>query len=224
MFIFKEKSTEEAGVILSSIPPLPVPQRRKEKVYIDGRDGYLTFDNKSYDEFTLGFEGHVETNDIDEFRSWLHGSGKLIHGQYPDRYFRAEVINEVDIEKIKTELNLYRFSVLFVCQPFGYLITGETPIDATGGTSINNPYNLPSYPNVRVEGSGEIMLTVNSESITLYNVTAPVEINTELEYAHSQNTPIKTVGSFPTLKPGENTVEVVGSVSKLTVIPNWRIL
>lgn len=221
------------------MPPVPTPQRRKEKVYIDGRDGFLTYDNKSWDEFTLSFEGHVETDDLDDIRTWLTGQGELIHRDYQDRYFRAEIMNEVSFEKIIG--NIYRFIVLFTCQPGAYLLTGKTIQSSTNGTSSfsNIPVSGESHPVIEISG------LANTNEITVTGVftgvpdkilkitpqsTSNITIDTEKEVAYQMNGNEKialvTTGDFPKAETqkGSNGSIKISPILPISVRPNWRSL
>ena len=155
-FIWKGIHSSEKGLKIISLPNISTPEKREDKIIVDGRDGYLTIDNNSYEGEVKTVEFDIKHNNFDDIKSWLSGSGEVIFSNEPDRYYNSSLINKVDLVRV---LEKFHSGIIqFDCQPFGYLLN-ETPITWTKGLLEGlggDTYDLnkihPSFrPNVVVE-------------------------------------------------------------------------
>ena len=101
---------------------------------------------------------------------------------------------------------------------------------ATGDT-VNNPYPFPSKPHIKVYGSGEGTLTLQSASHNstwkFLELDGYLEIDSEQMNFYKDSEPKNDTVSgdgFPLLYPGENTVSFTGGITAVTVIPRWCCL
>lgn len=78
---------------------------------------------------------------------------------------------------------------------------------------------------ITVYGSGEVTLMVGM-TITELEVSGSITLNTPLMEAYVGATSMNNAmsGDFPTLLPGQNAVSWMGSVTKVEIQPNWRLL
>ena len=124
-FIFKEKSSKDIkGLLVVSLPMIVKPPKRVENIEIEGRDGDINIDlgYQSYDK-TLSICILNNEVDINELINWLDGSGILVLSNEPDKYYEAEIIEEIDFDR------LFKFEpteIVFHCQPFKYLKDEKT--------------------------------------------------------------------------------------------------
>ena len=93
--------------------------------------------------------------------------------------------------------------------------------------SVTNPGSIYSEPIIKIFGSGDINLTINSEVIKLKEVTNNIILDSVQQNCYNEatdNLNSKMTGEFPKFEIGENNISWTGSVSKVEVIPNWRWL
>ncbi|PWX13313.1 phage tail protein, partial [Clostridium perfringens] len=81
-------------------------------------------------------------------------------------------------------------------------------------------------PEITVLGTGDITLLINNKKVLLEKVENSITINSQLMecYKGKDNLNYKMYGEFPVLNNGENTVEIIGSIEKIIIKPNWRCL
>ena len=118
-----------------------------------------------------------------------------------------------------------RFAVEFEVQPFGYDIFEQT-ITKTAPFNLFNIGTLESEPIITIFGNGNITLYVNSQSISLKEITDKIIVDSEMKNAYNNSVSLnyKMSGDFPALSLGENNISWIGDVIKLEIQPNWRWL
>ena len=225
-FIFKGlSSTIFEGLVVNSLPPIVKPNKRVNKTTIDGRDGDIV-------EF-LGYEAYdlpvtitrlSKELDVNEIINWLNGSGQLVLSTEPDKYYKAEVIEQIDFRK----LELYEpTKIVFHVQPYKYLYKERKQVfeDLTKSIVIVNVGLEDSTPLIKIMGSGTIEFQL--EGITIFTYTFPDDENEVIIDSEKQDAYLGTVlknrnmiGEFPILKSKKNNVVVNGNVTKLEVEAN----
>lgn len=228
-FTFKDlNSFDDFGIIVTKKPNIPIPQRNVEYIKVPGRNGSLAIDEGTYDNIIIaidcGFKDKSFVEKIDEIKAWLSGKeDKLIFSNDEEKYYPAQVVNSYDI--IPSIKNLAQFTVAFNCQPYKMsLNNGKKTI--TNSTSISNPGSLYSEPSLKVYGSGNLSVTVNSDTFSILDVIDYVTIDSTLKDCYKDNQPVnnKMNGDFPIFKTGKNQISWIGNVEKIDIIPNWRWL
>ncbi|NEZ97911.1 phage tail protein, partial [Clostridium botulinum] len=175
-FIWKGIHSNEKGLKIISLPNITTPEKREEKIIIPGRDGYLTQSDGSYEGEVKPVEFDIKHDNFDEIKTWLNGSGEVIFSNEPDRYYKAKIINKLDLARV---LEKFHSGIIqFDCQPFGYL--QEESLQIITPTTIYNQTNKDSEPYIRVYGSGTITLNINDKVIKFTNVENYIEIDSEL--------------------------------------------
>ena len=100
---------------------------------------------------------------------------------------------------------------------------GKLPNSGT----VVNPELFPSYPYIKVTGTGNVTLSIGSASFVLTAMGPNLEIDSELmnvyRGATSYNSKMTSSG-FPILAPGNNAVSWTGTVTKVEIIPRWCTL
>ncbi|EHN14608.1 putative phage tail protein, partial [Clostridium sporogenes PA 3679] len=112
------------------------------------------------------YEGEVKPVEFDYFddrfddiKQWLTGSGEVIFSNEPDRYYKARIINKLDLARV---LEKFHSGIIqFDCQPFGYL--QDELIEITNSTTIYNQANVNSQPYIKIYGNGYATLKINNE-------------------------------------------------------------
>ena len=101
------------------------------------------------------------------------------------------------------------------------------PITLTqSGSFVTNPGSVRAEPVITVYGTGTITLMVGMTITELKGVLGSVTLDTPLMEAYSEATSMNSAmsGNFPVLLPGQNAVSWTGSVTKVEIRPNWRVL
>ena len=113
--------------------------------------------------------------------------------------------------------------VSFVCRPERFYKSGDIARDLANGTDIFNPTRFPAKPLLHIEGSGNISITLGSDTITA-TITDYINIDCDRMNAYrlaSENMNDKIGGTFPKLAPGVNGVTLSGTITKATITPRF---
>lgn len=221
--VWKGKTAEQMGLKIISLPPIQISTERVEEKELDGRDGTLTFlTGYTSDEKTV--EADYRGNKPMEISNWLQGSGEVIFGNLPDRYYKARINNVVPISQVLKNY-LYNFQVKFKCQPFGYLIQGKKLRTITSkGTILDNPGNYESLPIITCYGSGKGTLIINGTSYTITNINNLIILDCAMEEVLDDKGKYFESEYFPKLTIGKNTISWSGGITKVEIVPRWRCL
>ena len=122
----------------------------------------------------------------------------------------------------------WRLEIKLVMQPFRYMKNPPT-FTATSSTTITNMGNVYSEPIVEVEGSGDVLLTINGISMYLtVNRKVTIDCRHKKQNIYNadmaiQNT-LRKRGGFFQLKTGHNGIVWTGNVRSVKIYPNWRFI
>jgi phage-related protein len=222
------KSTAH-GVHVTEQPDIIVPSERVTFKPVAARSGSLTIleaDNV-FDDFILSVDCAVsDLTKLHNIGGWLRGSGKLELPEQPGGYYLARVVNQIEFTKVMRGRTNRNFTVTFRCQPFWYASGVADIVRSTPTFTITNPGNIHSEPVITVAGSGDITLMVGLTIVELEGVSGSITIDTPLmeAYKGSESLNSKMAGDFPTLAPGSVPISTSGSVTSVTIKPNWRYL
>lgn len=207
-----------------------------ELVEIPGRDGALIIDSGRRPNQKVEYSLILLANTYDDemafiaqgLREWLLSDVGYheLWDTYDPRYFRyAAYSGGVKIDQDIPSLGTTK--VTFTCKPYRYSFAGKEMITLTSAQTITNPERLASAPCIKVYGSGEVILTVNSQTYRILSVEDSIEIDSEMMNVYSGETALNhqwESDGFPSLLPGENSISWEGDVSKIELIPRWRSL
>lgn len=119
-FIFKDiDSRNIPGLVVNSLPPITKAAKRIERIEIDGKDGDITEERgyKSYDKpITITL---LQDCDVNVLINWLNGSGRLVLSNEDDKYYEAEIVDQIDFERLFKYLPV---KIIFHVQPYKYLL------------------------------------------------------------------------------------------------------
>lgn len=227
-----KNSYDDFGILISKRPSIPSPKRRVNTINIPGRDSNLIFDEKTYEDITLTVECSVKDNQnlvnkIDDIKGWLFETGQsdLIFSFQDDRKYIAQVVNAIDFKQIYKYFG--EFPILFNCRPFKYAVENNIVNMIKTGNKIINIGTIESEPIINVYGSGDIVFKINGEQISLKGIPGKIILNSVIQDCYDDagnNLNGSMTGEFLKLKPGENTVEWSGNVTKAELLPNCRWL
>lgn len=221
MFTFKGTSSRNMGLVTVTLPPISSNDERVETIDIPGRDGSVTI-SKGYAGVTKEVVVIYKGENFDELMRWLRGTGEVIFDNQPDRFYKARIVNKISFEELKIN-KIYKFPILFECQPYGYLNSGKQITTLTSNGTMTNP-GVESEPIITVTGSGNLDLVVAQQVIKLKNVEGSITLNTQIleAYNGAELANSKVNGEFPLLPPGSFSITWTGNITRLEVVPNWR--
>lgn len=216
------------GLIVQDRPVISTAKERVEYITVEGRDGQLTkktgYDNREY-EITFTLADNVQLKSaIRKSKAFFFNKKKL---SYSDDASVYQIVNNIEIGDIENQLSdVGYFSVKFNVDPFDYAIT-STQSFTSSPITITNTGTYLSRPLIKINGSGNVVLTVNGISCQFKGLTNGIVLDCELEEAYwglATNMNNYMSGDFPTLKPGVNSIVFSGTVSKVEIDGRWRYL
>lgn len=225
VLIFNGINNKDMDLKVVSLPPIQDSTKSTNDADIDGMDGTLTEFNKyTSDTKSVECDYKDESCDPDKIVSWLRGSGKVVFGNRPDRYYNAEINNVVPLSQI-IENQMYNFIVQFKCQPFGYLHEGQKKITLTSGTTLlNNKVDYYSLPVITIYGTGSCTFTINGRTLTITEIGGSITIDSTIESCYNGKDNMIS-GDYPYLDVSKNIISWSGSnVTKVEIITNWRCI
>jgi phage-related protein len=231
-FIWKNTNSNTMGIVVNEYPNPAKPAERVKEIVVPGRAGTLTETEgeEVYDNVVLTCQCSVlPTADLHAISAWLRGSGTVVFGNDATKCYTARLDSQLDFERL-VSVQVYReVAIPFACQPFKYLTTPGTDIvETVSGQTVTNAGTVFSLPKIKVEGSGDITLTIGTKAIQLTGLTDGIIIDSELVDAYDLTATVlmneQMVGDFPTLPVGTFAVSWTGTVTKVTITPRWRWL
>lgn len=222
--VWKNIRAEQMDVKVISLPPIQLSTEKLEEKEVEGGDGTLTY-RYGYTSDEKEVEADYIGNNPIRVANWLQGNGKVIFGNLQDRYYKARINNIIPLQEV-IKNGLYNFAIKFKCQPFGYLLEGEYPIDITksGTVLCNVKATYKSLPIITAYGTGEGVLTINSINYTFKNINGSISLDSEIQEVLNNQGEYFESDYFPELKVGENTISFSGGITKVVITPRWRCL
>lgn len=232
-FVFKNKKCTDLGIEISSYPDIVIPEKRKQTISVEGRDGDYSQDDGVYNSYTLDIGCVINGTDpqaanFEEIAEYLQGSGDLILSHDPEKVYTAEIINMIPISDIIWLMP--EFTVKFHVQPFRKSITNDFDILETTektATLYNNGVTK-SLPIIELFGNGAATVSINDVNFQLKNIDGNVIINSEIQEVYKENTENGSRNEnymqpdFPEFQKGKNIVSVSSNVQRMKIKPNWR--
>ena len=220
-------SRDISGLIICELPPITKPKIRTKITTIDGRDGSIV-DYLGYDSYTKEISiGITKTTDIDKIIKFFTGKGEVIFSNEPDKYYKAEIVRDVDYERL---LRYKTANIIFYVQPYKYKVREpKFTLNITNETSymVTNQGYEESKPVITLYGSGDVTFTLNGMDVFTITIDDDyVVVDSEEQEAYKGGTlkNRKMGGDFPILKPGINTITWSGNLTKIVVDPKSRWL
>lgn len=234
-FIFKGTMSSEFDMDVINV--ITVRQGRKNRpeeqidIYeIPYRNEELTIHSGKYKPYIQEFEFILRNpKTIPNINAWLSGRGKLIlENDYDefnrDGFYMASVIEGWEYEKT---YSTYSFRVKFKIDPFFYYNTGQKKKTYfTQPLTLYNGGTVYSEPYIKINGNGNIILTINSQVCTFTDVVDYIEIDSNLMVAYKDtlNQGFKMEGDFPIFDRGKNIISWSGNVTNLEIMMRTREL
>ncbi|MCX0380122.1 hypothetical protein LI055_10870 [Clostridium perfringens] len=230
--IFNNKdSLKDLGIGVAYLPSIPFSLEDIKEYKIQGRNGSLIRKYGTYQDRKIVFD-LVVINYSDSAKAyntiskWIYEikDNKLFYDK-EDVYFKVKNISIDGLQK-QAFYGEGLFKITFIVEPFLYYKENQE-IEITSNTKIFSPeFAYDGVPEITVLGTGDITLLINNKKVLLEKVENSITINSQLMecYKGKDNLNYKMYGEFPVLNNGENTVEIIGSIEKIIIKPNWRCL
>lgn len=228
---YNGESCKDVGLSVISRPTIPVPEREYDTIKVEGRDGELHRDKKTYKDIEIPISFNfvsktpdVWAQDLRKVKKWLY-SGKdnrLILSDDPEYYYKVKKAVMSDTER--TAKRKGKFEIVFTCESYMYRVDGQDEKEI--GEYLYNPY-MKSQPVYKIYGNGEITLEVNGNQVTA-EVTEQLNIDTKLEICYNAANEISNAaltGKYEGLylQEGDNNFKYTEGFS-VVLVPNWREL
>lgn len=218
-------SSKDLGLAITDMANIPVANETIEMVngYIIRTGEYLPI------ELPITFRSKNLKNIIDhqeEILDWLYNikDNKLILSFMPNRYY---IVKNVVVDNISRDFDKYNtISVTFTLEPFKYDIYDKMMI-LTKSEKIYYMGNAKGKPKLKIYGSGNIELTINSETIQIKNIDEYVELDSKFLLCLNKNQQSKSrdmSGGFPILTKGINNISWTGNVTKIELLKRTAYL
>jgi len=223
-------SYNDFGIKIKKRPLIPLAERNVTYTPIQGKSGSLTFDENTYKDITIAVDCYLVDNDLSEniynIKAWLSGGmGDLIFNFEDSRIYIAQVVNRIDIAQSLRVLG--SFTIMFNCKPFAYDYNSYYfPLTIFTATNMNNCGSYYCEPIITVNGTGNITLYVADQVVSLTNVVGSITLDSELQEAYKGDIPCNSQmsGEFPIFKVGYSLIHWTGTVSSISIQPNFRWL
>ena len=232
-FEFAGACNTDKGVRLLSLPVRYHPAERGEFIQVPGRDGSLWAGEDAFDDVTVRVQCQTADDaDMAVVDAWLRGAGELRFSDDPERFYRARVVKEFSRSAAMNRFVNQAFTVTFDCQPFLYH-RGVEDITLDGNPdTVTNPGTYKSAPRIKIEGTGNVVLTIGTQIVEVENLEDGIIIDSELgdcfnltETALLNHKVTLMDDEFPTLAPGANIISWTGAgVTGISITPRWRDL
>ena len=215
-FVFKGIDSRTFDIKLNGVPPLQRGKKRVQQITIPGRAGTLTLSegDESYEPYIQGLAISVPADQWARVQRWLTGSGSLTLCNDPDRAQDAEVINQLNFQKVSKFIDYYKGQIQFYCQPLKNDIAPARQ-EVTDSAVIVNMGDVPEKPIITVYGTGNITIATDSGVLQVAEVNGGCIIDCgAYEITNLEKTELltgKSTGDFPALPVGRSVVTVSGA-------------
>lgn len=233
-FSFNGKKSTDMGVSLLEIPVRMRPELKGKEIDVPGRSGKLWQPEGAYDDIEFNILMRtVPGADFIAIRSWLTGTGDLIISDMQDRFYCSARLNdETKYNRYLPKCGMWEFDLRVVAPPFLYHTDVEDVEITASPYTVENPGTYKSSPKIKIEGSGDVTLTIGTQIVLVTGMDGGIIIDCELgdcfnltESALLNDKVSLLDEDFPTLAPGDNIISWTGAgVTKVTITPRWRDL
>lgn len=212
-------SSLEKRLCIAETPDIPMPERDIETKEIRGRNGSLTrkygYKDISFPVFFNLLEQDGIKDIVRHIKPWVVNAKELSFSDDSDFYYK---VSHVSIPNIENTLNLYGyFEGRFTCKPFQYKRTEVITVNSP--TQIMYYGTIEGEPFIKVYGTGDISITINSRTFHLKGLTEYIEIDSESNLIYQGSAPMgnKMIGKLPYLDIGVNNISWMGNVTKIEI-------
>lgn len=226
-------SSDSFGMIVAGAGTYDAAELDTTSYTIPGRSGDLILSNKRYKNILVtypafipkGFEASVQA-----VRDWMRSAKTYarIEDNFDTAHFRLGIGKGILTFSPVAQNDAANYQLIFDCKPQRFLLTGETQVTKTSGSTINNGTQYVALPLIEITNptaSAKITFTHASgtyvlDSNSAYTGTVMIDCETQNIYAGSNNHNSKWSGPFPVLNPGTTTITFSG-LGSFKITPRW---
>lgn len=237
--IFNGTDSRTLGVIVEKLPDFHRAARRVEQNVVPGRSGVVMADAGGYDIAQTDIRINCNGVSLWDIHKWLRGEGWLISSDEPDRKVWAYMSAQASDSRYRAldengQTGTFdSVSVDVLLEPFMRLVS-ESAIALTEPDTFTGQGSDEAMPSVTVTGSGDIELMINGATVLIDGLSGSITLDCEAGIAFRMDEGemvwagemVTLIGGWPTLKPSgqTNTVNWSGSVTSVSIQPQWRII
>ena len=242
VIIFDGKSSRDYGIIVESFPAMNHGAKRGEAYQIAGRNGTYYDEDGTFDNYIQSYqiairEGLFRPADkrCADIQAWLSAPGfKRLEDNFEPEYFKmARYAGPLNVEQILGKWG--RCTLEFECKPERWLKSGETVVNMTSESTIENPTAYTAKPGIAVYGASNSLIPIAVDGDVLMEVQGQGEDPVLIDCAEgtilgSDGTNLygsaifyTSYHDFPTIPPGMHTITATGATA-LLVLPRWYVL
>lgn len=208
---------------------MPSINEKVEYHPVDGRKGTLTERTGTFEDriFKFGFDLNRKRNEsLEDFSNRLFYVEDTLYScigkdlVYFSNSNYKYIVKNININTTEDTL-CHDVQLEIVCDPFRY-INFESEIILTEPKPIYYKGSAPGECNIKIYGSGNIQLTINSETLQVNNLDEFIEIDSKyLEFLDKNGQSIvkKTNGNILILSRGLNQINWIGNIQKVVILP-----
>lgn len=233
---YNELNTKELGLRLVDEIEFESSSHSMELVEIDGVNGAKIKDNKRLTVIERAFPFKIYDEKVDvqsiinklndriiNLKPGWYDFGCSWDGNYLYKAWFHETF------KIEGSLTSKKKCILnFKLHPIKYLKTGLNKIAVTNGQILTNPEKRKANPLVKLRGTGDINLNINSQIFRLKGVSGHIVIDCETQSAHWNNKEPQYdkvfTYPFPHLEIGDNRISWDNNSFVVEITPRWEAL
>lgn len=231
LLVYGGESSADYGMVIAEAPAFERPARKQTIYKVPGRNSAVIFQQDAWEHTTRTYEVWLADDEekdlveqVNAFEAWLNASQgyNRLEDNFEPEIYRLAYYSGGD--GFTNELMQYgRATIQFSCRPERFLKDGELPIEVVNGSKIYNDTKFASKPLIHIEGSGAVSVSVEGVTITA-TLTDYINIDCETMNAYrlaAENKNSVIGGSFPTIKPGVNSIGISGTVTSCTIVPRF---
>lgn len=238
-FIMGDQNSDDLKTYIQDRPLIETPLRKVDWRSAYGVDGNIPFDEEAYDnttmELVLAVGGSNLISDRQAVFDMFDTGGRyrdFVPYFDPGKTYKVQVLEALKFENKHHYGNAQAASVSLTIKPYKYLIGIDDVTKTTKNFTILNPSRYVSQPRIRIEGTGDITVTVNGIEFVMRGISGHVVIDSERSIAFTEG-PIGPIASennkiftreYPIFEPGSNSIVITGDVTKTIITPRWRSL
>lgn len=230
-FTFAGETSADFGAVISAAPAFAHPERKSQAFEVPGRNGVILQQQDAWGDVARAYNVWLAVDKaadlpakVNAFSAWLNSikGYQRLEDSFEPEVFRLAYYNGGG--EVSNNLMQYGEAVVsFSCRPERFYKSGDIPRPLTNGLKIYNPTRFIAKPFLHIEGSGEISITINGQTITAQIVDF-INIDCDRMDAYRlepENMNNQIAGTFPTIAPGLNTVAITGTVTAATITPRF---
>jgi len=230
LIVYGGESSSDYGMVVSEAPAYERPNRKQTIYTVPGRNGAVVFQDDAWEDVVRSYnvwiaEGvqplSVKVSAFEAMLNSMKGWQRLEDSFEPDVFRLAYYSGGNDFSNKMTQYG--EATINFTCRPERFLKTGEQEVTVINNQKIVNQTRFTAKPLIHIEGSGTVTVAIGGNTISA-SITDYINIDCETMNAYrlaAENKNSDISGSFPKIIPGENTVGITGTTTKVTIVPRY---